>query len=79
MYKGYLDTREPKPCSNLAVRTPPGHLESGAGRGHCDVASAKAPESTLKGTVSCVLRTQRAQYPLIKEYGLNYIELHITI
>ena len=23
--------------------------------------------------------TQRAQYPLIKEYGLNYIGLHIVI
>ena len=23
--------------------------------------------------------TQRAQYPLIKEYGLNYIGLHIMI
>ena len=23
--------------------------------------------------------TQRAQYPLIKEYGLNYIGLHIII
>ena len=26
-----------------------------------------------------MLHTQRAQYPLMKEYGLNYIGLHIMI
>ena len=26
-----------------------------------------------------VISTQRAQYPVIKEYGLNYIGLHILV
>ena len=29
--------------------------------------------------ISCTRDTQRAQYPLVKEYALNYIGLHIMI
>ena len=43
-------------------------------------------ESSLCGSGFRALRawgshggTQRAQYPLIKEYGLNYLGLHIMI
>ena len=38
-----------------------------------------AASGALKPRVEGRLRTQRAQYPLIKEYGLNYIGLHIMI
>ena len=34
---------------------------------------------TRGGRLGPTVRTQRAQYPLIKEYGLNYIGLHIMV
>ena len=59
-------------------QVPPDAVERQMRLGSCDF-ERQARRDRAWSSLRHLHRTQRAQYPLIKEYGLNYIGLHIMI